>query len=91
VCNRGTNPVTDGVVVHFLETTDINQGVEEAVLICEAKTSKLLMPGDCEVVSCTADVKGGGNIYVDVDPEDVIADCHPGNNLGADALGLCPG
>jgi hypothetical protein len=52
----------------FLETTDINQGVEEAVLICEAKTSKLLMPGDCEVVSAPPTLKGGGNIYVDVDP-----------------------
>ena len=91
VCNRGTNPVVDGVVVHFLETTDPNQGVDQAVVVCEAQTTKLLMPGDCETVSCTAELTGGGNIYVDVDPDDQIADCHPGNNLGADALGLCPG
>jgi len=38
-----------------------------------------------------AELKGGGNIFVDVDPEDKIADCHPGNNLGAGALGICPG
>ncbi len=91
VCNRGTNPVVDGVIVHFLETTDINQGVDQAMVVCEAKTTKLLKPGDCETVACTADLMGGGNIYVDVDPDDQIADCHPGNNLGADALGLCPG
>lgn len=91
VCNRGTNSVVDGVVVHFLETMDPNQGVDEAIVVCEAKTSKLLKPGDCEVVSCTAELGGSGNIYVDVDPEDLIADCHPGNNLGADAFGLCPG
>jgi len=33
----------------------------------------------------------GPNIFVDVDPDDLIADCHPGNNLGAGALGICPG
>ena len=90
VCNRGTNPVQDGVVVHFLETDMLDQPIEEANLVCEATTSKLLLPGECEVVSCTAQISGMGNIYVDVDPEDLIADCHPGNNLGADAFNLCP-
>ncbi len=91
VCNRGTNPVQDGVVVQFLETTDPNQPIEDAKVVCETMTTKLLLPGQCEIVGCTADLQGGGNIYVDVDPEDKIADCHPGNNFGADALGLCPG
>jgi hypothetical protein len=91
VCNRGTNSVVDGVVVQFLETMDPDQGVDEAVVVCEAQTTKLLKPGDCEVVTCTAELGGTGNIFVDVDPEDLIADCHPGNNLGADAFGLCPG
>ncbi len=91
VCNRGTNPVVDGVVVQFLETMDPDQGVDEAMVVCEAATTKLLMPGDCEIVMCTAELGGTGNIFVDVDPEDLIADCHPGNNLGADAFGLCPG
>ncbi len=91
VCNRGTNPVQDGVVVQFLETDTVEQPVEDAKVVCETTTTMLLQPGQCELVTCTADLKGGGNIYVDVDPEDKIADCHPGNNLGADALGLCPG
>lgn len=91
VCNRGTNPVVDGVVVQFLETMTPDQNVDQAVDVCETKTTKLLLPGDCETVSCDALLMGGGNVYVDVDPEDLIADCHPGNNLGADALGLCPG
>ncbi len=91
VCNRGTNPVQDGVVVQFLETTDPNQPVDQAKIVCEAATTKLLLPGECETVVCSADLVGGGNVYVDVDPEDKIADCHPGNNLGADAFGLCPG
>ena len=91
VCNRGTNPVQDGVVVEFLETDDINKPVEDAVVVCTAMTSKLLKPGECEVVMCDAVLGGAGNIYVDVDPEDKIADCHPGNNLGAGAFALCPG
>ena len=91
VCNRGTNPVQDGVVVQFLETTDPNAPIEDAKVVCETVTTKLLLPGECEIVVCSADLMGGGNIYVDVDPEDKIADCHPGNNLGADAFGLCPG
>jgi hypothetical protein len=62
-----------------------------ARVVCETATTVLLQPGQCELVGCTADLKGGGNIYVDVDPEDKITDCYPGNNLGADALGLCPG
>jgi hypothetical protein len=91
VCNRGTNPVQDGVTVVFLETTDPNQMVEDATIVCQAATTKLLLPGECEIVGCAGELKGGGNIYVDVDPEDKIADCHPGNNLGADAFELCPG
>ena len=91
VCNRGTNPVQDGVAVQFLETTDPQQMVEDATLVCQAVTTKLLLPGECEVISCSGDLKGMGNVYVDVDPEDKIADCHPGNNLGAGAFELCPG
>ena len=91
ICNRGTNPVQDGVVVHFLQTMNVDQPVEEATLVCEAVTTKLLLPGECEVVSCMGMIAGGGNVFVDVDPEDKVADCHPGNNLGADALGICPG
>ncbi|HEY8378367.1 MAG TPA: VCBS repeat-containing protein, partial [Nannocystis sp.] len=91
VCNRGTSPVQDGVVVHFLETVSPDQDVSEAMVVCEAQTTKLLHPGECEVVACTANLLGTGNVFVDVDPEDTIADCHPGNNLGADAFGLCPG
>ena len=56
-----------------------------------AVTSKLLLPGECEIVSCMGEIGGEGNVYVDVDPEDKIADCHPANNLGADAFDLCPG
>lgn len=77
--------------MHFLPTTDPDQPVDEATLVCGAKTTKLLLPGECEMVSCMGMFIGGGNVFVDVDPEDTIADCHPGNNHGADALCICPG
>jgi hypothetical protein len=91
ICNRGTNPVQDGVAVHFLQTETVDQPIEEATLVCEAVTTKLLLPGECETVSCMGEISGEGNVYVDVDPDDKVADCHPGNNLGADAFDLCPG
>jgi hypothetical protein len=91
ICNRGTNPVQDGVAVRFLQTETVDQPVEQATLVCEAATTKLLLPGECEIVSCMGEIGGEGNVYVDVDPEDKIADCHPANNLGADAFDLCPG
>ena len=90
VCNRGTAPVTDGVVVEFYETDQVDDPPPGTV-VCVATTQTLLEPGDCEIVSCDAVLKGTGNIYVDVDPEDTISDCHPINNFGADAFDICPG
>ena len=41
-------------------------------------TTKVLYPGECEVVMCDAVLGGKGNIFVDVDPDDKIAYCwHP--------------
>ncbi len=91
VCNRGTNPVTDGVTVEFQEHTDLTAqpGDPGAVTLCTTQTTMLLQPGECEVVSCTATVSPNVNVFVLVDPADVIADCHPGNNDGASVLDLC--
>ncbi|MCY0989643.1 hypothetical protein OV203_21070 [Nannocystis sp. ILAH1] len=91
VCNRGTNAVQDGVTVAFLETLTMEQDVSMATVVCEAATTMLLQPGQCEIVQCVANLAGTGNVFVDVDPDDKIADCHPGNNLGADAFKICPG
>lgn len=91
VCNRGTNAVQDGVTVAFYTTELPDQGKDEATLACTATTTMLLPPGECEIVQCIAQLGAMGNVFVDVDPDDLIADCHPGNNLGADAFGLCPG
>ncbi|MBK8264691.1 MAG: VCBS repeat-containing protein [Nannocystis sp.] len=91
VCNRGTAPVQDGAIVAFYETANKQDGFDQAKLACSTSTQKLLNVGDCEVVDCLAVLKGDGNIFVKVDPDSLISDCHPGNNLGADAFEICPG
>ena len=94
VCNRGTNPVQDGATVRFVEVpkgaTGGDGGIPAGKTLCEVSTSKLLKPGDCEVVTCSGDLSGQGDVYVVVDPEHKVADCHPGNNDGAGSLALCP-
>ena len=86
VCNRGTNPVQDGVLVDFVESQST---AAEGVSLCTAETSRLLRPGECEDVACTGDFSGTANVFVRVDPEGTIADCHPGNNDGAGVFSLC--
>lgn len=91
VCNRGTNPVQDGVSVEFYAVPKGDGGAPDAAgsAICSAITPKLLAPGECVVVTCTGDVPGDHDVYVVVDPQHSVADCHPGNNDGASALMLC--
>lgn len=80
VCNRGTNPVRDGVAVEFREG---------AALGCATVTTRLLRPGECEEVSCTATVTDADALIVVVDPADEIADCRPGNDEGVPPTRLC--
>lgn len=86
VCNRGTNPVQDGVQVQFVEVPS----EDTKVVVCETTTSKLLKPGDCESVNCTGNLTGTALVKVIVDPTGSIADCHSNNNEGASTLELCP-
>lgn len=95
VCNRGTNPVQDGVTIEFKATVSDGSGGSPDggagdVAICTAVTTKLLLPGDCEEVQCMGFVPATNNVFVVVDPSGSIADCHPGNNNGAGTLQLCP-
>ncbi len=80
VCNRGTNPVQDGVQVQF---------AEDATLVCETVTTRLLRPGECEAVACTGTVTSAEALVVRVDPADEVADCRPGNDEGVPAARLC--
>jgi hypothetical protein len=90
VCNRGTNPVGDGAVVRFeLEGVDGGTGP----VLCDARTTQLLLVGHCVEVQCTGTLPGnmGRNVRVRVDPDGSIADCHPSNNVGLVPIGTCPG
>ncbi len=90
VCNRGTAPAPAGASVTFLETPEVDAPLDQATMICETATGQILEPTACSQISCTGNYLGGGELYVQIDPEGALADCHPGNNLGAGALSVCP-
>ena len=91
VCNRGTNPVQDGVTIAFY-TTPKGSPLDAAGTseVCKTTTPKLLTVGECVTVTCTGNVPAGADVYVVADPAGKVADCHPGNNNGASARVLCP-
>lgn len=94
VCNRGTNPVQDGVAIEFYATPSRDGGAGEfdaaaATKVCGTKTTTLLRVGECTNVSCTGFLPVGQDIYVVADPENQVADCHPGNNNGGSARLQC--
>ncbi len=80
VCNRGTNGVGDGVLVRFSE---------DETVVCDAETTRLLQPGECEEVSCTGTVTNTATLNVRVDPNEEVADCRPGNDSGVPPARLC--
>ncbi len=90
VCNRGTAPAPPGITVEFLETAAPDEPAEQGALVCGTATTQELLPDECELVGCVGVLQGGGNLFVKVDPEGELADCHPNNNTGPGALTLCP-
>lgn len=91
VCNRGTNPVQDGVTIGFFATPQGAGAFDAAAQtpICSTKTPTILSPGNCVKVTCTGFVPAGVDVIVVTDPGGEVADCHPGNNRGASARVLC--
>lgn len=92
VCNRGTNPVQDGVTIGFY-TTARDAGLNDASaanLVCQDVTKTLLDVGQCTNITCNGVVPADVDVYVVVDPAGKVPDCHPGNNDGASARVLCP-
>jgi hypothetical protein len=89
VCNRGTNPVADGVAVEFFDG-DPDAG---GTLACSAVTVRNLMPGECELVTCTwleAPTIDGRDITVVVDPAGERSECEEGNNRAVISDVVCP-
>ncbi|MFO0736952.1 MAG: hypothetical protein U0270_13785 [Labilithrix sp.] len=92
VCNRGTNPVQDGVTIGFYSAPKGLASFDAAAgkLICSDQTKTLLGIGQCTNITCTGAVSTDVDVYVVTDPDGKVADCHPGNNNGASARVLCP-
>lgn len=89
VCNRGTEPVGDGVSVSVY--------LGAGTLACQTATTIALYPGSCEPLSCSATGLPTGaaadlRIVVDDDGtgDDAHAECREGNNV-AELTGVsCP-
>jgi hypothetical protein len=80
VCNRGTNPVSDGARVVF------HEGDESTPIACETTLPRNLAPSVCTEVSCDwtppAGVVDGRGVTVIVDPDGDVFECRDGNNRG---------
>jgi len=80
VCNRGTEPVGEGISVGFYES-DPSMG---GALLCSARTISMLMPGDCEPVECVwsapRTTEPGIQLWVVPDDDGATGECHEGNN-----------
>jgi hypothetical protein len=95
VCNRGTNPVGDGVEIAFYTWAQGDGGTFSptapgASRICEVRTPRLLDVGDCVTVQCTGMLPAFRDVFVAVDPSGTVADCKPNNNNGVSARLSCP-
>ena len=86
-CNRGTNPVPDGVGVTFY-AGDPDDGAE---VTCTATLPTQLGVGECSSVSCAFTP---ANVNVDtitvlVDPQDAVVECSDRNNRGGPLTLIC--
>jgi hypothetical protein len=78
VCNRGTEPVGDGIVVTFYDALPPDGGTP----VCSAVTDRALAPGECARASCrwVGVPDGWTDVYVDADPGGEVRECVEGNN-----------
>jgi hypothetical protein len=78
VCNRGADAIGAGLTVGFY----VN-----GMKVCEAKTQALLLPEQCDLVSCTwgnppAIEDAAVDVIVKPNDDGAYAECKPGNNDG---------
>ncbi len=80
ICNRGTEPVGDGISVGFYDGDPSMGGTR----ICGALTTGVLAPGACEAVECTwtapPTTEPGIELWVVPDDDGATGECHEGNN-----------
>ena len=88
VCNRGTLPMVSGTEVAFYE------GNVQGAVLCTTPVPRVLGVGECQVVSCKADLGGRTvDVFVLVDPKGLASECHENNNSAiyrGVACGLVP-
>ena len=76
ICNRGTLPMAVGTEVAFRE------GMETGPELCRVPMPTVLGVGQCDKVSCMADLMGQIlDVYVTVDPDGAAEECYEGNNV----------
>lgn len=80
VCNRGTEPVAEGVAIRFEDLP----AAEGAAALCETATTRDLAPGHCEQVSCEAAVAvpDPRDVRIEADAHGANVECLEANNLG---------
>ena len=78
VCNRGTEPVGDGIAVTFYNGPPDAGGTA----ICSTATDRALLPGECDPVTCAwvGVPDTPTEVYVDADPSSETRECVEGNN-----------
>jgi len=83
ICNRGTLP--SGGAIAF------RQGSADGKLICDAEVQDALGVGDCQQVTCAAELDGARmDIYIVADALDVVDECYEGNNIARLEAVSCP-
>jgi len=83
ICNRGTEPVAQGVPVTVYAGSTV---------ACTATTSAQLFPGGCTTVQCTWTAgNGSGSVVVDDhgDGSGIVLECREDNNTAAVTV-ACP-
>ena len=91
-CNRGTAPMADGLSVGFYSGAGVTLGPR----VCQAPTSRALMPGECVDVTCdwaAPPQERAAPVSVVIDDTRARTECHEENNLGVieDVVCLPPG
>ncbi len=80
ICNRGTEPVGDGISVGFYDGDPAMGGTA----VCSTRTAGVLTPGDCEPVECTwtspRTTEPGIRLFVVPDDDGATGECYEGNN-----------
>ncbi|MCB9506340.1 MAG: hypothetical protein H6698_00415 [Myxococcales bacterium] len=90
VCNRGTEPVDEGVSVDYF----VGDPADGGELFCRTTTSTVILPGECTEVQCTLedppDKEPGVDVWIVPDSTNEHRECREGNNASVITRVYCP-